>query len=446
MAGRRKRPPVNQRNKNPTLALATFTFFIMEILQLIQKVTVDCKDNQRVFTSKERIKVIKTLLETTSYHPLYEGKLCYIFGKKSVKGQSTVLISSHIDCVYDRLFYKDHSTEHIQGTFDNSLTNACVLKNMLDDIFQDNVIVAFTGDEEEDGKGAQEVVNMLSQWNTNISTAMVLDLSEEGWERECPFTIENDLGIDIFKAHHIVEILKPYRDIMGFVHDSEPDEAWDYDEFEIPSFTLGFPIWGDMHDEDGVLARKSSLPIYCQVMALLANGLSNGAFGGVKYFIEVENDTICGIWVDENDCRSDNYIVVQAEENVLQLPVSFHGREIIGVKDFWCMGGQGKKTPSIKGLIVPDSYSFIGQKNFSQYPYLSFVYLPRNVRLGDFAFAYCSQLKKVYVGSPEDERLWLQKTMAPCSIYEQYQARPFLMTKQPHGIFDRCHPDFHFYI
>lgn len=413
----------------------------MDLSSLLQLVTIDCKDNQHTFTSKERIDAIKKILDKSSYHLLYEGQLCYIYGKNPVQGESVVLISSHIDCVYDKLFCREYSKDLIQGTFDNSLTNVCVLKNMLDDAFVDNIIVAFTGDEEENSNGAKEVMRVLSKWNTKISTAIVLDITEEGWEKQCPFTIENDLGIDIFKAHRIVEILKQYKEQMGFIHEAEPDESWEYDENDIPCFTLCIPTLGDMHSNEGVLARKCDLPIYCKAMTILANGLASSVFGERVYYIEVDGDEICGIYVNEHDCRSDNYIAVKAEDGVLKLPTLFHGRSIRGIKDFWCMGGQRTKTPPIKGLIIPESYWHIGKKNFSQYKYLEFVYLPRNVRLRSFAFAYCDQLKKVFVGVPDDYKEWHQTSSSPESIYQG----DFFSEFQTHGIFERCHPELHFY-
>lgn len=409
----------------------------MDLSSLLQLVTVDCKDNQHTFTSKERIYAIQKILDRSSYNLLHEGKLCYIYGKKPIQGESVVLISSHIDCVYDRLFCRDYSEDLVQGTFDNSLTNACVLKNMLDDVFADNVIVAFTGNEEEDSEGAKEVMRIMSKWNTTITTAIVLDITEEGWEKQCPFTIENDLGIDIFKAHRIVELLKQYKEEMEFVHEAEPDESWEYDENDIPCFSLCVPILGDMHSNKGVLVRKGDLPIYCKIMTVLANGLADKTFCDKVYYIGVDGDEICGIYVNEDDCRTDNYIVAKTEDGVLKLPDHFRRRRIKGIKDFWCMGGQRTKTPPIKGLIIPESYRYVGQKNFSQYKYLEFVYLPQNVCLRSFAFAYCDQLKKVFVGAPDDYKEWCQTYLSPEIIYKG---------DQTHGIFERCHPDLRFYL
>lgn len=243
------------------------------ISAILQQVTVDCKDNGKKFINTKRIEVIKELLAHSEYKLLHEGNLCLIYGKQNVDFKSVVLVSSHIDCVFDELFCKDFSSEYYQGTFDNSLTNACVLYDMITNSLPDDVVVAFTGDEEEDSGGAYEVMRTFKKWRSNIKLAIVLDVTEEGWTKEHPFTIENDLGIDLFTGHKIIETVKPFEGSYTFVHDAEPDESWDYDEEDIPCFTLCIPIKGDMHSDDGVLTRKSSLPIYSKVLSLLAEAI-----------------------------------------------------------------------------------------------------------------------------------------------------------------------------
>lgn len=243
----------------------------MTLYEILSKISVDCKDNQRHFTVKNRILAIQELLANTSYELLQEGYLCYIYGKKDVRNSEVILVSSHIDCVFEKVFCTEKDADHYLGTFDNSITNACVLYDMINDTLPCNVVIAFTGDEEEDSGGAQEVVRVLNRWHCRIKMAIVLDVTEEGWEEGYPFTVENDLGIDIVTGYNIIKSLEPYNDQYKLVHDAEPDESWDYDEAEIPCFTLCLPIYGDMHGEEGVLARKTSLPVYCEVLSKLAS-------------------------------------------------------------------------------------------------------------------------------------------------------------------------------
>ena len=144
---------------------------------------------------------------------------------------------------------------------------------MLNGSFNSNVVVAFTGDEEEDSNGCYEVIRLLKKRKCVIKFAIVTDVTEEGWWQEFPFTVENDLGIDILTAHRIVEALKPYERKYTLVHDAEPDEAWDYDEKDIPCLTFCAPIRGDMHSDKGVWARKNDMPVYAKALSVLANCL-----------------------------------------------------------------------------------------------------------------------------------------------------------------------------
>jgi hypothetical protein len=159
-----------------------------------------------------------------------------------------------------------------------------------------------------------------------------------------------------------------------------------------------------------------------------------------RYYVALDGDEISGVYSEEKDCQGEDYLVIDAPDNVLSLPTQYKGILIRGVKDFSCMSGGHGEFPLLKGLIVPESYYYIGKKNFSQHPNLELVYLPKNVRLRRFSFAYCVQLKRVFIGSPNDTRKWSQISMPPDSIYEG--DLPF----ENHGIFERCHPDLHFFI
>ena len=56
----------------------------------------------------------------------------------------------------------------MQGTFDNSLTNAMTVSLMLEDALAMNVAVVFTGDEEEDSNGAADVAAFFRKLHKKI--------------------------------------------------------------------------------------------------------------------------------------------------------------------------------------------------------------------------------------------------------------------------------------
>ena len=398
----------------------------MELKTIVNQVTVDCKDNGRNFTVTDRIQVIGSLLENTDYQLLHKGNLCNIYGKKPVRNQSVILISSHIDCVYDYLFCREHEDlQMLSGTFDNSLTNACVIYDMIHGRLNDNVVIAFTGDEEEDAGGVKEVVRQFRKWNTNIALAIVLDITEEGWKEKRHFTVENDLGINIMTGSRIVELLEKYHDIYGFVHDSEPDESYDYDEEDIPCFSLCVPSDGDMHSENGVCVRTDSLSTYCNVLSELANGLSeNPETMDRVYYVDYEDRgdeiMLCGLYTDEDDCRKDDYVSIKEHHGQLELPTSIHGKPVRTIMDF-CMIGNGR----IKSLVIPSSYRSFGKKNFSKFSGLEKVVLYcESSAMREWNFAYCDKLRVV-----ECRNL---------SIYNYCKKLPLDRSSITFGCFDGC--------
>lgn len=402
----------------------------MELNNILNSVTVDCKDNGKNFTTTYRLQVIEKLLSKTDYQLLYKGNLCYIYGKKQIRNQSVILVSSHVDCVYDHLFCQELNEQKMfKGTFDNSLTNACVLYDMIHEQLNDNVIVAFTGDEEEEGGGVYEVIRTLRNWNAHIAMTIVLDITEEGWSQQYHFTVENDLGIDIVTGHRIVEILDKYRNMFGYIHDSEPDESYDYDEEDIPCFSLCIPTLGDMHGEEGVLVRLASLPTYCCVLSDLANMSSeNPTMMDRTYFVDYEERGNCiklyGIYVDRDKCKKEDYFAIKERDGLLELPSMIHGKPVTEIADFE-MIGDARLPVTVKTLIVPDSYKSLGKKNFSRWNYLeSLVLYCDSSAFREWNFAYCDKLEIVECKNN--------------SIYEYCKKLPLEHSAINYGCFDGC--------
>lgn len=241
-----------------------------DFFDILQAVTVDCKDNGECFTVTDRVTVVESMLESSAYRLIARQPLALLYAKRQVReGDRVLLISSHIDCVYGRCFCNDEGG-CLCGTFDNSFTNASLLWNMLQDRLPDNAVVAFTGDEEKESQGAVQAVVALGQIGCEITTALVLDVTNEGWENSALFTLENDLGIDILTGYNLISSLEQYGGRFAFKHNALPDESWDYADNGIPSLTLCVPVGGELHGDAGVMLRKESAAEYCNVLSLLA--------------------------------------------------------------------------------------------------------------------------------------------------------------------------------
>ncbi len=373
----------------------------MEITKILQHVTVDCKDNQHEFIVRDRIDVIESLLSNSSYKLVNRGKLSLIYAKQSIDNKSVILVSSHIDCVYDKLFCKELENGFLHGTFDNSLTNCCILYDMLLDNLEDNVVIAFTGDEEYDSNGAKEVIRSLKRHNARIAFSVVLDVTEVGWEKKCPFTIENDLGVDIETGYEIIKEFKAWGYNYEFVHDAEPDESWEYDEADIPCLTLCIPIKGDMHSDAGCFSRKESLPIYSEAIVKLLKAIQTSCIMESKYYLEYTEKSggcwLCGIHADEDCCKSDDYITITTKNDILSLPTEIHGSPVFGIEDFCIMGNNRlRESITINKMIIPSSYKTLGKKNFSRWNSLNEVVLYcEDSAMCEWNFAYCDNLKKI---------------------------------------------------
>ena len=244
-----------------------------DFFDILTTVTVDSKDNGERFTVTDRVAVIERMLQNSDYKLISRRPLALLYSKREVReGDRVLLISSHIDCVYGRCFCNDED-ECMRGTFDNSFGNAAVLWNMIHDRLPDNVVVAFTGDEELDSRGAVQTVVALGQMGCEVAAALVLDVTNEGWESGALFTLENDLGIDILTGYNIISSLEQYGGRFAFKHNALPDESWDYADCGVPCFTLCVPVGGELHGDAGVLLRKESATEYCNVLSLLAGRL-----------------------------------------------------------------------------------------------------------------------------------------------------------------------------
>ena len=109
----------------------------------------------------------------------------------------------------------------------------------------------------------------LGRMQCEIKFALVLDVTNTGCESGAMFALENDLGIDIFTAHKIVEAVEAVGEKYEFKHCAEPDESWDYNDYGIPVLSLCAVVKGFLHGHEGVLLQKKSLIPYGKALLSL---------------------------------------------------------------------------------------------------------------------------------------------------------------------------------
>lgn len=265
---------------------------------ITRKVT---RDNRKKFTDETRLNYIKSELENSDYEIMNTTDLAVIYKKKNVDlDENIVLISTHVDCV-DAIHEPDFQITmkgNYKGTFDNAATNAVAVISMLENMFSDNVLIAFTGDEEETQNGAKQVIGYLEKENKKviaISLDVTFDLISEKGDistyKDASYTIDNvcknsneriiqvlfkianDLGIpfmvtradsehediDYFEKKDIV--ITEYYDKRKEVKDTAyEDEALTYCKNKscIGAFSLCLPT-NDTDDDDGWKMHSNDL-------------------------------------------------------------------------------------------------------------------------------------------------------------------------------------------
>lgn len=272
----------------------------IKLIDVLERVSVLNRDNGIKFTNTERLDAIASLLRNSAYKRVKTEGLYHLYSAKpicEIKGP-VIIVSTHVDCEYHitKCFFSIKDQYTLLGTFDNAITNAAIVYNMLSGNLPENVLVAFTGDEEENGRGAKDVIRFIKKNRLDVLNVFVLDVTEEGWETGADFTIENDFWEEPF-GERLIELVKQTKfkwkyvpgepdDIPDYVPkeavipiEAYDDESWDYDEEEIPCFSFCLPTKGEMHSNDGILARITSFERYTDMLQMMLNRLSHPLYG-----------------------------------------------------------------------------------------------------------------------------------------------------------------------
>lgn len=286
------------------------------------------RDNGEHFTDTTRLDYIKTKLGESDYEILCETPLSVIYKKKKVDlPEKIVLISSHVDCKkhdnddddegISNPDFKITKKGNYKGTFDNAATNAAVVISMLENRFSKNVVISFTGDEEESSNGAKQVIEYLEKIRKKviaISLDVTFDLKSESDDEittynNSSYTIDNlcsntletvakalldcadkmdipymitrvddNWGEDYFGDKNVSE----YYDEKFEVKESAlPDEAVEFSKFKccIGAFSLCLPTNDKvensyMHTDTLIKIKKKSFDEYIDAVVRIGNRMT----------------------------------------------------------------------------------------------------------------------------------------------------------------------------
>ncbi len=272
------------------------------------------RDDGKKFTVTDRLDYIKSLLEKSDYEIYGETPLSVIYRKKEIElPDRVVLLSSHVDCVDEITNPNFEVTKkgNYKGTFDNAVTNAAVVIAMIENKLKGNVLIAFTGDEEENSGGARQVIEFLDKNNKQV-IAIALDAtydleSEHGNKttyNDASYTIDNlcrnteeNIVDDLFATANRLSI--PYmvtraNGSVDYFDDKENmidnyfskkteikdpaelDEAIEYSEHKccVGAFSLCIPTNdtdGDMHSNKMIKVKKNAFDEYIKAVVGISN-------------------------------------------------------------------------------------------------------------------------------------------------------------------------------
>ena len=262
-------------------------------LNLVKSLAKVNYDNRTEFVRRDRLDAIANALEGTNWKKVNDTGLFELYAQNGVLPPKAVVISTHADCVdaITQCFANQQEGGYWLGTFDNLITNAMAVYLMKNGNLHSDVIVAFTGDEEHGSNGAAEVADYLIARGCKIST-IVLDVTGMGWDEGAYFSVENNFWDDAFGETVIgaaktaecpwsfvpsdVNAIPAYVPAQTVIHfDAQPDESWRYDEMGIRCFSYCIPTQGDMHTNEGILVRETSVKAYTDMLGKIANALAN---------------------------------------------------------------------------------------------------------------------------------------------------------------------------
>lgn len=307
---------------------------MIEREELLEKITKKLtRDDGEKFYETERLDYIKTVLKDSAYEIFEETGLVVIYKKKNADlPEKVVLISSHVDCVDGITIpnFKLTKKGNYKGTFDNAATNAAVVIAMLENRFEDNVVIAFTGDEEENQEGAKQAIEYLQVREKKvvaIALDVTFDLESEKEDyttyKNASYTIDNlclntdeqivrslfdiakNLGVPFMVTRADDEADKDeYGNWIGYDYFSgenenktgdyyeafreveecaAQDEAIEYSKYDncIGTFSLCLPTDDDsdtnpptMHTNELIKIKKKSFTEYIEAVTHISNGLA----------------------------------------------------------------------------------------------------------------------------------------------------------------------------
>lgn len=290
-----------------------------EHLRILKKAALPCISNKNEgFTEKGKLNRLCKFLsdeteiqlyDRTIYYDMYcnhktEGLLNNNLGHTTDK--KLVLITSHADLTKpcNKKPYFDYKDGKYEGTFDNSGTNAVLCILAKENLIPDNLVFAFTANEENGGmQGIECAFYEMKKKGFNLSV-ICLDMTYDGYKERVMFNYENltdsakkemndtysKMNLENKDEKYKEFLIVPYdysfkspkeldcvtldseagEDEGGFLCELEEDR-----KFKINAMSFCMPCKGNMHSEEGVKVNDAVFEGYIYSLGEYVNLLCN---------------------------------------------------------------------------------------------------------------------------------------------------------------------------
>lgn len=264
------------------------------LLDVLRTVNVASRDNGIRFVDETRRDAIASALKASPYRLVHRGPLALVYAHAERRPKDRIVaVSSHVDSLYDHHFATPFSETEIVGSFDNSLTNASLVALAVENRLHPNVMLAFTGDEESDSRGAVEVMEFFgsnrNMWH-RLEMVVTLDVTyyrykssastiEDRFVRRAPRSL--GYALSFARKRDLAAYLAQWLPDVPVLGDKAPDESWEYDEYNLNCFSFCLPTTrhpqargsGWMESPLGIRVRTASFEKYTLELGKLCRGI-----------------------------------------------------------------------------------------------------------------------------------------------------------------------------
>jgi len=270
-------------------------------VEILENLSFPCRSNSKELKDEGRLKMIRNILESSDYNEIYgptdnKPAIFSLWSKKpfsEIDADRIYLVTAHIDTVksIEKCYSILNKDGLLHGTYDNQICDAAItiLMNDVRD-FPDNVLFAFTGDEETGRcNGAVSIASAIVKTG-KIPVCIALDVTSDGFYENSLCSLEN-LSFPKMNSNFIENVANVFlklepegKKCFNFIKKDnqnipqilpndyltndfgECDEAFAYKRIGLPTMSLCIPTSGSMHSESGLYVKHPVFEGYLETL------------------------------------------------------------------------------------------------------------------------------------------------------------------------------------